>query len=84
MAQEFLNDISPTFCVLPWIHMATYTNGTPLLCCVAQPPNDKEKINLNYESINEIWNSDHWKRARKAMIAGKKIKKKMLTLEVIE
>ena len=73
MAQEFLNDISPTFCVLPWIHMATYTNGTPLLCCVAQPPNDKEKINLNYESINEIWNSDHWKRARKAMIAGKKI-----------
>jgi organic radical activating enzyme len=73
MAQEFLNDISPTYCALPWIHMATFTNGTPLLCCVANPPLAEEELNLNYETIKEIWNSPHWKRARKAMIAGKKV-----------
>jgi hypothetical protein len=33
MAQDFLEDYGKDFCILPWIHMATHTDGTALLCC---------------------------------------------------
>lgn len=40
------NDVSPTFCVLPWIHLSTRPNGHLRLCCTANassagPTNDK-------------------------------------------
>lgn len=70
MAQDFLEDISPTFCILPWIHVATYTDGTALLCCLAQPTKD-ERINLNKTTIDAVWNSYYWKKARLDMLEGK-------------
>jgi hypothetical protein len=35
--QEKLNQISnsKTFCILPWIHLATRPNGDMRICCVA-------------------------------------------------
>ena len=35
--QKQLSDISgtPSFCVLPWIHIATRPNGDMRVCCVA-------------------------------------------------
>lgn len=73
MAQDFLEDISDSFCILPWMHMATYTNGTALLCCVAQPPKNDSRLNLNCATIDAVWNSYYWKNARKDMLAGKKL-----------
>lgn len=73
MPDETLKEISNTFCVLPWTHMATFTNGTPLLCCVAQPPEAYTNLNLNEQSIQEIWNSNYWKQARKSMLKGQKL-----------
>jgi len=70
MAQDFLEDYGKKFCILPWMHMATYTDGTALLCCLAQPTQDK-RINLNNADINAVWNSYYFKNARKDMIAGK-------------
>ena len=61
---------SETFCVLPWIHMATYTDGSALLCCVAQNSNE---LNLNNQTVSEIWNSEHFKDARRKMLAGEKV-----------
>lgn len=62
--------MSDTFCVLPWIHMATYTNGSALLCCVAR---NSLKLNLNNQTVSEIWNSEHFKEARCKMLAGQKV-----------
>jgi len=61
---------SETFCVLPWTHMATWTDGSALLCCVAK---NSYQHNLNDQTVSEIWNSDHWKDARKKMLAGQKV-----------
>lgn len=61
---------SETFCVLPWTHMATWTDGSALLCCVAK---NSYQNNLNDQTVSEIWNSDHWKDARKKMLAGQKV-----------
>jgi hypothetical protein len=60
---------SDTFCILPWIHTATYTDGTALLCCVAQP---NTGLNLNEHTINEVKNSDYFKRARLSLLNGEK------------
>ena len=70
MAQDFLEDHGKKFCILPWIHMATYTNGKSLLCCLAQPTDD-DRLNLNNSTIDAVWNSYYFKDARKDMIAGK-------------
>ena len=70
MAQDFLEDYGKEFCILPWMHMATYTDGTALLCCLAQPTQD-QRINLNNADINAIWNSYYFKNARKDMLNGK-------------
>lgn len=56
-----------TFCILPWVHLATHTDGTGLLCCIAQTSND----NLNDKSIDEIRNGDYFKEARLAILKDK-------------
>ena len=72
IAQEFMSDLSSTysktFCILPWVHLATYTDGSGLLCCVAS--SDK-KVNVNDMSIDEARNSDYFKQARLDMLEGK-------------
>jgi len=59
---------SKTFCILPWVHLATYTDGSGLLCCIAS--SDK-KVNVNNMSIDEARNSDYFKQARLDMLEGK-------------
>lgn len=59
-----------TFCILPWIHMATYTDGSALLCCVAK---NSHRLNLNSQTVSEIWNSEHFKEARRKMLAGETV-----------
>ena len=61
---------SKTFCILPWIHAATYTDGSALLCCVAK--SDKE-TNLNNMTMNEAWNSSMFKDARLKMLRGEEV-----------
>jgi len=66
-----MNKISDTFCILPWIHMASYTDGSALLCCVASSRKD---LNFNVQTPDEIWNSKHFRQARRLMIAGRWVK----------
>ena len=60
---------SKTFCIKPWVHMATYTTGEALMCCVAK----EAAGNLNKDTIQDIWNSDHYKQARLKMLKGEKV-----------
>lgn len=57
----------PNFCILPWIHAATHSDGSVILCCVAGNNRD---LNLNKKTWSEIWNSDHFKSARLHMLEG--------------
>lgn len=62
---------SKTFCILPWIHAATYTDGTALLCCVAKShPNPSD---LNGSTIKEVWNGKMFRDARLKMLRGEEV-----------
>jgi hypothetical protein len=42
-----MNDLSDTFCILPWVHLSTRPDGSMRVCCTANassvgPTNDKE------------------------------------------
>ena len=64
------SSISPTFCILPWIHLATFTNGNISTCCIAQ---QIKGLNLNHLSMREAWNSDQLKAIRIGMLNGQRI-----------
>ena len=61
--------VSPTFCILPWIHMATKTGGDVTPCCVSPPLGGE---NLNEKSFSDVWNGQAMKDLRKKMLQGKK------------
>ena len=60
-------EISPTFCVLPWLHMATRTYGSVTPCCVGEPLDE----NLNHSVFSKAWNSMSMQNLRKSMLEGK-------------
>ncbi|MEY4332573.1 MAG: hypothetical protein RLZZ196_1311 [Bacteroidota bacterium] len=76
--------MSKTFCPLPWIHLATRPNGDVRLCCTANASGAGEEdvkdaglvkqdgriMNLQYDTIAEVWNSDYMKTIRLQMLAG--------------
>ena len=62
---------SKTFCILPWIHAATYTDGTALLCCVAKShPNHTD---LNEQTLKQVWNGKMFRDARLKMLRGEEV-----------
>lgn len=74
-----------TFCPLPWIHLATRPNGDVRLCCTANASgagleDEKEiglvtkdgvRLNLQENTIEEIWNSEFMRKTRLEMLQGK-------------
>ena len=75
---------SCTFCVLPWIHLATRPNGDMRLCCTANASGagDDHEVGLvktdngsptNFakETPMQAWNSSYMKSVRKTMLEGK-------------
>jgi hypothetical protein len=75
---------SPSFCVLPWIHLATRPNGDMRICCVANASGadtgdytvglvKKENgnpANFAQDLPTEAFNNDYMKSVRKTMLAG--------------
>ena len=54
---------SKTFCIYPFIHLATKTDGSFKLCCRS------EKISsLRETSVIDLWNSDKYKRIRRQLL----------------
>lgn len=57
------------FCILPFIHLATTTEGTCRLCCKVSKhdvilDDNGVPFNVNTHSIDEIWNSNHYRELR--------------------
>lgn len=75
---------SKTFCVLPWIHIATRPNGDARLCCgsnASQASNGvmdaglvkKENgipANFGKETLESAWNNSYMKTVRTTMLEG--------------
>ena len=72
--------MSETFCVLPWIHLATHPNGTATLCCQVDTinglgfaKNDGKVLDLNEtQDIEAFLNSKEFKKTRLQMLNGEK------------
>lgn len=79
-----MNNLSKTFCPLPWIHLATRPNGDVRVCCTANASGagltdnkhaglvmqDGVAMNLRNHTIEEVWNSSAMKQTRLQMLAG--------------
>ena len=74
---------SCTFCVLPWIHLATRPNGDMRLCCTANASGagenhtvglikneDGTPANFGKVAPMEAWNNDFMKSVRTTMLRG--------------
>jgi MoaA/NifB/PqqE/SkfB family radical SAM enzyme len=61
-----------TFCILPFIHFYTQPDGEVKPCCIAGGFENKQL--LSKYSIEEIWNSDEYKKLRKDMLDGNRNK----------
>ena len=84
-AQQFIEDKckSNTFCVLPWIHLATRPNGDMRLCCTANASGagedhevglvkaeDGRPANFARTTPLEAFNNDYMKSVRTTMLKG--------------
>jgi sulfatase maturation enzyme AslB (radical SAM superfamily) len=75
---------SKTFCVLPWIHLATRPNGDMRICCVANASGadtgdytvglvkmeDGKPANFGTDLPTQAFNNDYMRSVRKTMLAG--------------
>jgi len=71
---------SDTFCILPWIHIATTSTGNYRFCCNSTPgkntirdENNKE-YKIHRSSPDVVWNAPDYKNLRKQMLTGEKPK----------
>ena len=66
------------FCILPFIHVATTTEGNVRLCCkvnrkkVAVKDNN-EKFNIASDSISDVWHSNYFKEIREKILQDERL-----------
>lgn len=58
---------SSSFCIYPFTHLATKTEGTFKLCCRSEPMSD-----VNVTSAIDLWNSEEYKEIRRKMLNNEK------------
>jgi organic radical activating enzyme len=69
---------SPTFCVLPWVHLATNSSGNYRVCCNSTPgknqimSSDGQPLKINKVSPQQAWNSPTYIKLREEFLAGKR------------
>ena len=81
--RELENKSSCTFCVLPWIHLATRPNGDMRLCCTANASGagenhtvglikNQDGSHANFGKVTplEAWNNEFMKNVRTTMLNG--------------
>ena len=70
--------MSKTFCILPWMHLATNASGNLRVCCNSIPgqnfitKEDGTPFKLNKDNLEEAWNSEVYKKIRKQMLDGER------------
>jgi MoaA/NifB/PqqE/SkfB family radical SAM enzyme len=68
--ETFGSSLSKTFCIYPWEHLATLTNGDVIPCCIAE---NLETASLHKNNLGEIWNGDWMKSIRRKMMKGEEV-----------
>ena len=71
-----MNTDSPSFCVMPWVHLHANPDGVATLCCQSHHRLFDAKgqvFNLQTHSMREIWESDSLKEIRRRMSAGEQL-----------
>jgi sulfatase maturation enzyme AslB (radical SAM superfamily) len=61
-----------TFCILPFIHLYSNTQGIVSPCCISEK--FKSKKTLKNSNVDEVFNTPEFKTLRKELIAGTKSK----------
>ena len=64
-----ISENKKNFCVLPFIHLSTGTNGRVKLCCRA----DDSIGNIRENSLKDIWNSSVMKEIRQKMFNNERV-----------
>jgi len=65
---------SKTFCILPWMHLATNASGNLRVCCNSTPGKnfitkpDGKPYKLNRDNLEEAWNSETYTTIRKRLL----------------
>jgi len=59
--------MNKTYCILPFIHIATERNGDYMPCCASK---ETTGHNLEDDSINTVWNSEYYQKLRSDLLAG--------------
>ena len=65
---------SKTFCILPWMHLATNASGNLRVCCNSTPGKNfitnetGNPYKLNRDNLNEAWNSQVYTTIRKQLL----------------
>lgn len=66
-----------TFCIAPWMHLQVEPSGNVQLCCASNLGHQygENMGNLSESTLEEIWNSDQYKKVRVAMMNGERLPK---------
>ena len=59
-----------TFCIRPFMHLATRTHGDALPCCVGK---NFKTVQLNKNTFSEVWNSDEINEIRQKMLSNENV-----------
>jgi sulfatase maturation enzyme AslB (radical SAM superfamily)/predicted O-methyltransferase YrrM len=65
-----------TFCILPWVHLATQPDGTLNICCLSSQTlkaDTGEELRLDTHSMEQIWGSQDLQNVRKKMLSNQKL-----------
>lgn len=63
---------SKAFCMLPWVHLYSNTQGKVTPCCISPWTEEKELGDINQTPIQEIWNGEPMKALRSKMLKDEK------------
>jgi len=72
--------MSNTFCILPWMHLATNASGSLRVCCNSTPnqnlitKEDGTSYKLFKDDLQEAWNSKVYNTIREQMLKGERPK----------
>lgn len=67
---------SESFCIMPFICMHNMSNGLMKMCCITENPivdDFGKNFYIGNQPVEEVWNSNFMKSARKKMLSGEKI-----------
>ena len=71
-------DMTDTFCILPFMHLATSASGNLRVCCNSTPgknfilKKDGNPYKIYKDDIQEAWNSNTYKTIRRQLLNGQR------------